>query len=247
MTTTADAPTSPVRDDTMRTRIGHAYRKPPFHYTKGEEVTILFETDREVLETLLPPPLRVGRRALAVFRVMRHARSTFGPYTGVYLGAIAVFEDETVFHLFTGLKTDFAGTVAGREIWGMPLQLGHVVTAWEGDVLRLQVGRTPDVPLAEGVVHLTGRTAGPKRAVPSTYEVGRPTFDSEPVENLLVELVSEGSTEGAEFWAAEGSLRLHGTDPRDDWSLLPVLRVVDVSYSAGGTTVLNYGRVKARW
>src|SRR5205814_1540833 len=133
----------------VRDRIGHAFGEPPFHYTKGEEVTVLFETDAEVLEELLPPPLQLGRRPIAVFRVMRHARSTFGPYTGVYLGAIARLGEETVFHLFTGLKTDFAGAVAGREIWGMPLQFGHVEMGWQGDVLRIQVGRSANMPFGE--------------------------------------------------------------------------------------------------
>ena len=96
-------------------------------------------------EAALPPVLKPpGSRSLAVARVMRHARSTFGPYIGVYLGAPALFEDRPVFHLFSGLKTDFSGTVAGREVWGMPLQQGDVEMGWHGDVLTVTAGRGID-------------------------------------------------------------------------------------------------------
>src|SRR5207302_7511447 len=105
--------------------IGHSFGDPPYHYDRAEEITVVFRTDRDVLEAVLPPVLKpLGGRGLAVARVMRHARSTFGPYIGVYLGAPALLDDQPVFHLFSGMKTDFNGTIAGREVWGMPLQHG---------------------------------------------------------------------------------------------------------------------------
>ena len=98
----------------------------------AEEITIVFRTDREVLER--PPSYpEAAWKSLALRSLGSCAtpRSTFGPYIGVYLGAPALFEDQPVFHLFTGMKTDFGGTVAGREVLGMPLQLGDVEMGWK--------------------------------------------------------------------------------------------------------------------
>src|SRR5205823_177276 len=126
------------------------------------------------------------------------------------------------------------------------LQLGHVDMAWRGDLLRIQVGRASDIPFAEVLLHLTGRLDGPKRPIESTFEVRRPTYEGAADETLLVGLASEGSTDGAEFWSASASLSIVGNAPHDDWSVLPVRCVVGATYSAGGTTTLNYGTVKAR-
>ena len=60
--------------------IGHSFGDPPYNYERGEEITVVFRTDPDVLEAVLPPVLKpLGSRSLAVVRVMRHARSTFGP------------------------------------------------------------------------------------------------------------------------------------------------------------------------
>src|SRR5436190_12958504 len=115
----------------MTERIGRSFGDPPYHYDRGEELTVVFRTDGDVLKAVLPPVVKpLGTRNLAVARVMRNARSTFGPYIGVYIGAPALLDDQPVFHVFSGMKTTFSGTVAGREVWGMPLEQGDVTMRW---------------------------------------------------------------------------------------------------------------------
>ena len=64
--------------------IGHSFGDPPYHYDRGEEITIVFRTDRDVLEAVLPPVLKpLGSRSLAVVRAdAARARARSGRTSG---------------------------------------------------------------------------------------------------------------------------------------------------------------------
>ena len=232
----------------MGHRIGHSFGDPPYHYERGEEITIVFRTDREVLEAVLPPVLApLGRRSLAVVRVMRHAASTFGPYIGVYVGAPALFDDQPVFHLLSGLKTDFSGTVAGREAWGMPLQQGDVTMDWTGDVLNVVAGRH-GVDFVRLSVRLECRTDPPKaRPTMGTFATRRQVFEKDSTDHVLIGLKSEADLSATRHWKASSVLKLVGGDPGDDWSIFPVHEIVDTRYNTSGRDTLNRGVVLAEW
>lgn len=232
----------------MRHLIGHSFGDPPYYYERGEELTIVFRTDRDVLEAILPPVLRpMGSRSLAVVRVMRHLRSTFGPYIGVYLGAPALLDDQPVFHLFSGLKTDFSGAVAGREVWGMPLQLGEVSMGWNGDVLDVSAGRR-GVEFVRLSARLRCRTDQPAgRMTMGTFSTRRQVFEKDPTDQVLIGLKGETDLSETKYWDASSVLKLVGGDPGDDWSIFPVREVVSTRYNTGGYDTLNRGVVVAEW
>ena len=228
--------------------IGHSFGDPPYNYERGEEVTVVFRTDPDVLRAALPSVLKpLGSRNLAVARVMRHQRSTFGPYIGVYLGAPAVLDDQPVFHLFSGMKTDFAGTVAGREVWGMPLQQGEVTFGWQGDVLNIVAGRR-GVDFVRFSVRLEHRIeAPPSRQTMGTFATRRQVFEKDSTDHVLIGLKGEGDLSEAKHWKASSTLKLVGGDPGDDWSMFPVHEIVETRYNTGGYDTLNRGVVLAEW
>ena len=233
----------------MAPLIGHSFGDPPYNYERGEEITIVFRTDRDVLEAALPPVLKpLGSRGLAVARVMRHARSTFGPYIGVYLGAPALFEDRPVFHLFSGLKTDFNGTVAGREVWGMPLQQGDVEMGWHGDVLTVTAGRR-GIDFVRLSVRLEHRVEPPdiNRLALGTFATRRQEFEKESTDHVLIGLKGDTDLSETRHWKASSTLKLVGGDPGDDWSIFPVREIVETRYNTGGFDTLNRGVVLAEW
>jgi Acetoacetate decarboxylase (ADC) len=232
----------------MTQLIGHSFGDPPYHYDRAEELTVVFRTDADVLKSVLPPVLKpLGARSLAVARVMRHARSTFGPYIGVYLGAPAVLDDQPVFHLFSGLKTDFSGTVAGREVWGMPLQMGDVAMGWQGDVLNVVAGRR-GVDFVRFSVRLECRAEPPtEKAVLGTFATRRQVFEKDSTDHVLIGLPAESDLSETKHWKASSVLKLVGGDPGDDWSIFPVHEIVETRYNTGGTTTLNRGVVLAEW
>ena len=231
----------------MSERIGSSFGDPPYHYVRAEEFTVAFRTDRSVLEELLPPVLEpIGSRGMGVLRVVRHAQSTFGPYIGVYLGAPAILDGDPVFHMLTGMKTDFRGVAAGREVWGMPLQTGEVamtsaeivtVVATRGgtEFARMSVRLEQRVEAAEPTVQM------------GTFATRRQTFEKDSTDHVLIGLQPETDQRDTIHWKASATLSLPGGEPGDDWSILPVNEVIDTRYSTGGHTTLNRGVVLAEW
>jgi hypothetical protein len=228
--------------------IGHITSEPPFFYDRGEEITVLFRTDREVLESLLPPVLKLPEGpSLAVFRVVRQERSTFGPYIGVYLSAPALLDGQQVNFGLTGMKTSLSGAIAGRDVWGMPLLVGEASMAWQGDVLSVVAGRR-GVDFARLTVRLEGRTEPVPGVGLATYASRRQEFEKESTSHVLVS--AKGQVEDASevrYWKASSILKLLGGDPGDDWSLLPVYEIVETRYNQGGRSSLDRGDVLAEW
>ena len=225
----------------MESRIGRAYHDLPWHYDKGEEVQVVFRTDREVLQSLLPPVLGLpDGPGLAVVTAVHHARSTFGPYTGVYLGMLATYDGQTVLHRLTGIKTSFSGTAAGREAWGMPLQVGEASMAWDGNVLQIAAGRhgRDFARVSVGLERRTERPVG--KFTGSTSVARRPAWENAEKQNVLL----GGRSEPADpadmvFWTGSAVLDLIGGDPGDDWSILPVHEVLETTYNVGGHSALT--------
>jgi hypothetical protein len=179
---------------------------------------------------------------------MRHARSTFGPYTGVYLGVPALLENsQPVFHLVTGMKTDFSGTAAGREVWGMPLQMGDVSMGWHGEILTITVGRR-GVDFAHVMLRLVRRVEAPaSRVTMGTFATRRQAFEKDSTDHVLVGLRGQTDWSEVRHWKATASLKLVGGEPGDDWSIFPVHEVVEARYNTGGYDTLNRGVVLADW
>jgi hypothetical protein len=228
--------------------IGQSFGEPPYHYNRGEELTVAFRTDRSVLKQLLPPVLEpLGSKGMAVLRVMRHAQSTFGPYIGVYLGAPALLNGDPVFHLLTGMKTDFRGTAAGREVWGMPLQTGEVTIKADSGVINVAAGRN-GIEFARMSMRLEHRIEAPSRGVTmGTFATRRQVFEKESTEHVLVGLKGDTDLTQTIHWKATATVHLVGGEPGDDWSILPVGEVLQARYNTGGFDSLDYGAVVAEW
>jgi hypothetical protein len=225
----------------VKQQIGRAYDDPPWHYDKGEEVKVVFRTDREVLRSLLPPVLELpDGPGMAVLSAVHHARSSFGPYIGVYLGMLASYKGETALHRVTGMKSNFSGTVAGREMWGMPLVVGEPSMSWDGDVLDV-VARQHGRDFARVAVRLERRIEQPTSSIKhSTSIARRPPWENADKPNVLLGSRSEpADPKHMIFWTGSSVLKLVGGVPGDDWSILPVHEVVETTYNVGGHSALT--------
>lgn len=225
----------------MEQRIGCYFDDPPWHYDKGEEVKIVFRTDREVLASLLPPVLQLpDGPGTAVLSAVHHLRSSFGPYVGVYLGMMASLDDEPVLHRLTGMKSSFSGTAGGREVWGMPLAMGEPTMNWDGDVLNI-VGRRQGKDFARAAVRLERRIQQPTSGVKhSTSIARRPAWEKAEKPNVLLGSRGEPADPAdMTYWKGSAVLKLVGGDPGDDWSILPVNEVLETTYNVGGHSALT--------
>jgi len=228
--------------------IGNSIIDPPYHYSVGEVVAIKFRTDREALQRVLPPVLKLpDGPAYAAVRFVRQLRTTFGPYIGVYLGGFAELNGESRLHGLSGMKTNFRGTMAGQSVWGMPLQPGDVRMEWNGgDVLHMTAGRD-DVDFVRASLCLERRTEPPLDAWKQSYEIRRRSFEPDKNPNMLCAVEVSRLAETVEHWTASSTLKLVGGDPRDDWSMFPVHEVVETRYSTGGNSTLNGATLLASW
>jgi hypothetical protein len=238
-----------VKWDIMSKLIGQAVGDPPYYYEGGESIAVVFRTDAELLKSLLPPVLELpDGPARAVVRVVTQLRSSFGPYLGVYLSVPALFDGQPILFGLSGMKDSFAGTVAGREVWGMPLQVGEVTKEWHGDVLNVVAGRN-GVDFVRLSIRLESHTDAPQSFGPTAYASRRQTFEKDSTEHVLVDVKRTSTGQDAvRHWKASATLKLVGGQPGDDWSILPVHEVLEARYaSEGGTTLLHRGEVLAEW
>ena len=226
--------------------IGKVYGDPPFRYSTDYMIRVAFETDAATVQELLPPVLKTPEQAIGTLMVVRHRYSPFGPYTGVYLGVVASLDGEPVGFGLSGLKDTFSGVAAGRELWGMPLQIGAVEAGWQENVFTVDARRANALPIVSMSVQLTDRRSTEFPAGTGAFAPEAPGFEGHD-QNLLVGVDMTIDYTRAEAWSAMASLKFHAGTPLDDWSRIPVGRLLDCSFVTDVTMDLPRGNVLARW
>lgn len=219
---------------------------PPFFYSTDFFTVVEFHTDPGVVASLLPPPLQAPESGLASLTVVRHRLSPMGPYTGVYLSVAALRKGEPVRYMVSGLKTTFSGVVGGREIFGMPLQMGLASAEWNGELFEVRAGRSLAVPFVELTLQLDTRGKFTPSDALSTYVAPKRDFE-ESKTRLLVGGRMAVKLDRGELWSAKARLKINGGTPRDDWSALPVLEVRGASYLSGADLELPVTQILDTW
>lgn len=95
---------------------------------KGAEMLwVLWETKKEVIERVLPPPLEPLERPIALAFVANYPSHSYGlPYTEAALLIRCQYKGELGNYFLSMPLTDDRATFAGREIWGFPKKLANV-------------------------------------------------------------------------------------------------------------------------
>lgn len=228
--------------------IGQSYTEGPYDYTLKDEMLVEWNTDAEVVKSLLPPILSMGQGgARGWLRTARRKTTSFGPYTGATIGVYAEHDGVPVRYLLSGVKNDWKGVIAGREIWGMPLSLGTVDMEWQGSVLATRVFGHAGQKLASVNLQTTTRKLTPSKSLEARYSVQERDFEGNLGKHLLLKAAKIFDAEGVERWEAQATLRLGQGTAIDDWSVLPVLGDVYAEYRTGGKSQLPYAEVVGRW
>ena len=96
---------------------------------KGAEmVWVLWETKKDIIERILPPPLEPIERPIALAFVANYPSHSYGvPYTEAALVIRCQYKGELGNYFLAMPLTDDRATFAGREIWGFPKKLANVV------------------------------------------------------------------------------------------------------------------------
>ena len=211
-----------------------ARRNREIEATKGEiwsqALTAIYETDPDVIASVLPPPLQPPAEPLVratITTVDMPGGYTFG---AGYFAVRASHEGvEGEYPLLMPMTTEQA-TVGGRETFGEPKKIGEVWVKRDGDAVQGVMAR-----MGFTLVEITGRVVEtlpppPERTKTDFYFKFLPApdgngFDSDPA---LVYCHKKEKMRVLE--RVEGDVVLKDS-PLDPVADIPIVRVVDINWS----------------
>jgi acetoacetate decarboxylase len=108
----------------------------PVRLRRTEILTVVYRTDHDAAESLLPAPLRLASDLCALHVYHMHDAEWFGVYceSAWQLPVLLPDGTEAVYSPFLVLESDGA-VAAGREAYGQPKKAGHVRLGPSGDLL----------------------------------------------------------------------------------------------------------------
>lgn len=227
--------------------IGKRYHSGPYEYAREWDFLIDFRTDEDSVAALLPDVLEPDPDARGWVRVSHHKTSSFGPYIGAYVGVYALHEGRSVRYVASGIKTDFMGTIAAREIWGLPYGLGSVDAGWRGSTFQCSIFGHSGTQNAEVLLQTTSRQKVARPGVAALYSSELRDHSGNVLKTQLLKAQNAYDLGGADAWDASASLQLCKGTAIDDWSVLPVRDVVYAEYRTGGSSSLDMASVVAEW
>lgn len=220
------------------------YPAGPYRFINREFFIITYETSRELLEAILPPPLELIE-PLVKFEFIRMPDSTgFGDYTESGQVIPVRYKGEEggfTISMFLDCHAPIAG---GREIWGFPKKLAKPKVFVEEDTLvgQLDYGSTRIAHATMGYKHHELDTHAVLKAMkqPIFLLKNIPGVDGKPQINQLTRTyLTDITVKGA--WTGPGSLELH-PHALAPIAELEVRKIVSVSHFITDLT-LPYGEV----
>lgn len=112
-----------------------SYPRGPYRFINREFFTITYETDMEVLKSIVPEPLEVVE-PIVKFEFIRMPDSTgFGDYTESGQVIPVSYKGKKGGYVHSMYLDDEAPIAAGREIWGFPKKLANPCLKVTGETL----------------------------------------------------------------------------------------------------------------
>jgi acetoacetate decarboxylase len=209
----------------------------------------LYETDEEAAQAIVPEGIEISSPATVNVTVFRAPFTTLGSYNSAMVRINCMWQGQPKGYVCYQIVTGDAAMAAGREIWGYPKKMGHVVFSKENQMITATVERPkgyrlctasvrPEVPLDEEcIVSLTPTLRPPNiclKVIPN------------PVEgegHSVAQLIEPGGvTKIVELWRGTGLIHFDTPSPIDPWHKLVVKRIIG-SYYSKFDTLLTYGSV----
>jgi acetoacetate decarboxylase len=143
----------------------------PVRMRRVEILTVVYETDREAADALIPAPLALGAARAALHVYWMHDAEWFGVYgeSAVHLPVVLPDGRPGTYSPFLVLGSDGA-VAAGREHYGQPKKHGEVTLESRGDLLVGTVARN-GIDLATATMCFKQERAAPdalERLVPGS-------------------------------------------------------------------------------
>ena len=219
-----------------------------YDFFDAEMLTVFFETKSEVVERLLPPPLKPASMPLGFAFVANYPKTNFGiDYQESALFVQASFNgEEGSYCLAMPVSNDMA-MIGGREMFGYPKKIGEISLTRQGDRMegwterrgfrfldmKAELTGTFNVPEVQNAFTQTTETNAVIynfKYFPAPDGTG---FDFHP--RLVRELVVM-RPKSVEAGKAELILRSSKWDP---WGDVEPVRVLGATYSVGDNSMLK--------
>jgi len=205
-------------------------------------VTVIWETDPEVIKAVLPPPLEPSE-PLARIRFATVDMGTGIPVFGAgWFGVRARHgKVEGEYALFMPMTTEQA-TIGGRETFGEPKKIGAVGLDIDGDSVRASFSRMGFTP-----AELTGTVGAPVDIAPRDkvdfYFKCSPSPDGKGFDTEPALVHTHRHEEARNGRVIDGTLRLNDS-PLDPIADIPVGKILSMHYAEVATT--QHGEVVER-
>ena len=210
-------------------------------------VTVVWETDPDVIRAVLPPPLEPSD-PLARIRFATVDKGTGIPVFGAgWFGVRARHGSvEGEYALFMPMTTEQA-TVGGRETYGEPKKIGNVVISVDGDNVRASFDRM-GFPLARVEGTLGEAIDVPAKDKVDFYFKISPSPDGKGFDTEPALVHCRRHEEARDARRLDGTLSLHDS-PIDPIADIPVRRIVSMEFAQVATTQTGevVERVPADW
>lgn len=205
-----------------------AFPRGPFRFVRREYMIITYETDMDLLRTVVPEPLQVSEPHVK-YEFIRMADSTgFGDYTESGQVIPVSFEGARGSYVHSMYLNDHPPIAAGRELWGFPKKLADPKLWVDTDAL---IGTLDyrSIKVATGTMGFKHKTVDQDLvrqalAQPNFLLKIIPHVDGSPrICELVRYFTTEVTVRGA--WTGPASLELHphALAPVAD---LPIRRIV---------------------
>lgn len=217
-----------------------------YDFYDAEMLTVYYETKPEIVEHLLPPPLKPPAMPIAFVFVANYPKTNFGiSYLESAIFVRATFNGEEGNYCLSMPVTNDMALIGGREMFGYPKKIARIQIGREGkkvvgwterhDVrfldIKANLTGTFNVPEVQDFFAQAGGTAAVMynfKFFPAPDGMG---FDYKP--RLIREEVLIGP-KSVEFGEAELTLK---SSPNDPWGDVEVVRVLGAIYTIGDNSM----------
>lgn len=215
----------------------------------AEVLTVFFETKQEVVEKLLPPPLKPAALPVGGAFVANYPKTNFGvTYLESALFLLAQYNGEEGAFCLAMPVTDDIALILGREVFGYPKKMAEISFERDGNNVRGWTERH-GIRFFEVKAKLTGKfndavaqqmitesiKSNPDLVVYNFKYFPAPDGEGFDYNPRLIREVVKRNSKSIQMGEAELIFRPSEHDPWDD---VDIVRVLGAMYTVGDNTML---------
>jgi len=135
----------------------------PLQVKNAAHLLFKYETDRKIVEEILPEGCEVPEGPAYVWALVQSADKLPMQYSGVYVFPECIFEGNLYTFEYFLLVTRDSPLASGREFWGDSKKLCHADIVWEGNEVFASFQRPKGLPLVNAHFRIS-RQIDPEQA-----------------------------------------------------------------------------------